>query len=184
MNKTLARMNKYMLCALALALLTGCGGKKTNATPEETDAAPVETPSANGTMEDPAWNDKGVVTWAGHTYQYALNRQADKDIPPVKDELGQTFYDNSVELNVRRDGEVFFAKRFTKEAFLDFLTPDYKENASLQGMAFDRVTNEGLRFGVTVGYPGSDESIPLTVILAADGTVSIIKGEQPDAPGA
>ena len=36
-----------------------------------------------------------------------------------------------------------------------------------------------------VGYAGTEEGGMLfTVVLTADGSVSIIRGEQPDAPGA
>ena len=56
-------------------------------------------------------------------------------------------------------------------------------NAALQGIAFDQATDEGLRFGAFVGYPGSEEGIPLMIIIASDGTMSVVKGEQPAAPG-
>ena len=53
----------------------------------------------------------------------------------------------------------------------------------MQGIAFDQATDEGLRFGAFVGYPGSEEGIPLMIIIASDGTMSVVKGEQPAAPG-
>ena len=125
------------------------------------------------------------MAWNGHTYQYTLDRAADKSLPTVKNELGQPYYDNSITLSVKRDGEVFFARKFTKEAFANFLSDDYKTNASLLGLAFDRAADDGLHFGAMVGYAGTEEGGMLfTVVLAADGSVSIIRGEQPDAPGA
>ena len=144
-----------------------------------------EATSVGGIIEDTPWHDENSVTWNGHTYQYTLDRAADKSLPTVKNELGQPYYDNSITLNVKRDGEVFFARKFTKEAFADFLSDDYKANASLLGLAFDRAADDGLHFGAMVGYAGTEEGGMLfTVVLTADGSVSIIRGEQPDAPGA
>ena len=176
-------MKKTLIGAVALVLMTACGGKQQTAEPADADTTRTEAVAADATMEDPAWHTEGSVKWKGHTYTYVLNRAADKSLPLVKDGLGQPYYDNSVDLSLRRDGEVFIAKRFTKEAFLEFLTPDYRANAALQGIAFDQATDEGLRFGAFVGYPGSEEGIPLMIIIASDGTMSVVKGEQPAAPG-
>ena len=178
-------MKKYFIAAVCLACLTACGGKNNDAPADAADSTTVEATSVGGFIEDTPWHDENSVAWNGHTYQYTLDRAADKSLPTVKNELGQPYYDNSVTLNVKRDGEVFFARKFTKEAFADFLSDDYKANASLLGLAFDRAADDGLHFGAMVGYAGTEEGGMLfTVVLTADGSVSIIRGEQPDAPGA
>ncbi len=178
-------MKKYFYGMVCLLCLTACGGKGTAPDTTADEPARVETTDAAGIVEDKPWNDQNSVTWNGHTYQYTLNRAADKSLPTVKNELGQPYYDNSITLSVKRDGAVFITRKFTKDAFADFLTDDYKANASLLGLAFDKAADDGLRFGAMVGYAGTEEGgILFTVILSADGTISILKGEQPDNPGA
>ena len=49
----------------------------------------------------------------------------------------------------------------------------FKANGVLEGFVFDDVTDGGLRFATSVSYPQSDMYIPLTVIIAADGTIAI-----------
>ncbi len=178
-------MKKYLWGIVCLLCLTSCGGKDKNAPDTEADSIQTAAQRPGGIVEDTPWHNENSVTWNGHTYQYVLNRAADKSLPTVKDELGQPYYDNSVTLNVKRDGEVFVARKFTKEDFADFLTKDYQTNAALLGLAFDKVADDGLHFGAMIGYAGSMEGGMLfTVVLASDGTVSIIRGEQPEAPGA
>ena len=107
-------MKKYFIAAVCLACLTACGGKNNDAPADAADSTTVEATSVGGIIEDTPWLDENSVAWNGHTYQYTLDRAADKSLPTVKNELGQPYYDNSITLNVKRDGEVFFARKFTK----------------------------------------------------------------------
>lgn len=136
-------MKKYFIAAACLACLTACGGKNNDVPTDAADSTTVEATKVGGIVEDTPWHDENTVAWNGHTYQYTLDRAADKSLPTVKNELGQPYYDNSITLSVKRDGEVFFARKFTKEAFANFLSDDYKTNASLLGLAFDRAADAG-----------------------------------------
>lgn len=176
-------MNKTSCLAafLCLSLLCGCGGKKeeTSAGAESAQAEAVQ----KGPFSDNEWTYNKVEKLDGHDYQISISRHADKDLPLIKDELGQDYYDNRVELKILRDGSVFYSKVFTKDTFLDFLSEADRKGSQLQGLAFDKTTPGGLVFGAQIGQPGSDSGPAFVVEVSKEGVMSITKDYNQDTMG-
>jgi len=177
------RKYAYRLAVLALPLLLGCGGK--SASVQEDAAETVQAADTVGAkpLADEEWTSETEENIAGHAYRVSLKRVADKTLPAVPDEDGNDYADNRVEMSIERDGKPFFHKAFTKEAFLDFLSPADRKSLMLQGIAFDRGGAEGLRFGAQLGLPRSDDGVFFAVTVGLDGTVHITKDYVMDTAG-
>lgn len=168
------KISLYILLASSLCLMASCGSKKADNEASQADSISTSKPAA--IASDPQWNNQKSVKWNGHDYQITLKRTPAHDLPVVTDELGQRYYDNRVEVTITRDGAPFYNKKFTKEAFIDFISDKDIETGILQGIAFDDVDNKenGLRFGAQVGVPGED-GIPFVIIINSEGMASITK---------
>lgn len=169
----------------SLALLTACGGRTESA---QTDAdSAVQTALADGPRSaDGDLQRESSATLGGHQYTISIHRYADKSLSTVKDELGQEFYDNSVEIKIQRDGSNFYSKTFTKEAFLNHLSASDRTSTILLGMAFDAERSEAntLCFGAQIGQPGIESGPAFTVLIPTNGSaVSILRDTVQDTSG-
>lgn len=126
-------------------------------------------------MRDYRYSD--TVRWKGRLYTYEVVRRADDSLAVVTDDDGSRYADNYVELTVRCGDENFFHRRFTKQTFMPYLDADFKKKGLLEGMAFDKVLPEGIRFSISVSYPFSDMCRPFSVTLSSTGGMSIIRDE-------
>ena len=107
-------------------------------------------------------------------YQVEITRVADDSLRMVKDEIGQLFVDNRIELKVlRKDGSVFLAKRFTKAAFEPYLNEDYRRTGILEGFVYAKVEGQDLEFAASISHPQTDEYIPFVVKVNHVGRISI-----------
>ena len=163
----------FVLCA-GVSLLMSCGNKS-NSQPEQQDTFLAFDESINhGVIEMDKLHITDSVQMKNHTYIYDILRVPDSTLAKVKEQESQTMYsDNHVELKILKDGAAFFQKTFTKNTFGQYLDEGFKANGVLEGFVFDDVTDGGLRFATSVSYPQSDMYIPLTVIIAADGTMTV-----------
>ena len=167
---------------MAAASLTGCGEKsKTNdiiaqKTVRRAPASPIR-------MQEYA-QDKNI-SWGGGSLKCEIRRTACDSLPMVKDETGQKFVDNSIALTIKRgDGSTFFKKTFTKATFDASLDDDYRKTGILEGLVFDRVESDHLRFAASVCHPQTDEYIPLVVEISRTGSVKISRDTTLDTNGA
>lgn len=110
-------------------------------------------------------------------YAYDIVREVNDSLPVVTDENGERFADNYIRLRVNKNDRQIFNKVFTKASFSEFLNEDFKAHSILEGMAFDRVVDNGLRFAVSISYPLSDIYIPLLVTVSPEGSYQITKDE-------
>lgn len=176
-------MRKYISPAVALlfALTLSCGGSKEaevkNTKPQET------TEVAQGPIADREWSYKYNELLDGHQYEIAIRRYSNPELPLIKDELGQEYYDNSVEINIQRDAKPFYSKTFTKDAFWNFLSDTYKTNSILQGIAFDKSDAEGLHFGAQIGLPDGEGGPAFIVTISKQGMMSIVRDHNQDTQG-
>lgn len=113
----------------------------------------------------------------GTTFQYDIVREVNDTLPVIKDDTGQRYADNNIRLKINQNNKEIFNKLFTKNTFRSYLDKDFIQHAILEGMAFDRVTPEGLRFSASVSYPNSDIYIPLAITIAKDGSYHIVKDD-------
>ena len=113
----------------------------------------------------------------GIRYAYDIVRETNDTLPLVTGDDNEQFADNYIRLRVNRGNQEIFHKVFTKNNFRDYVDHKFLNRAILEGMAFDKCTPEGLRFAVSVCYPGSDIYIPLSVTISPDGSYTIAKDE-------
>ncbi len=163
---------------LMAASVCGCGEKKES----DTIIAPKvekKKPSAPIRMQD--YTQSRDINWNGSKMVSEIHRTPDDSLEMVKDENGQKFIDNRIELVIRRaDGSVFFKKTFTKNTFDENLDNDYRKTGILEGLVFDKVDGNTLRFAASVSHPQTDEYIPLVVTISKSGQMSIKRDTQLD----
>lgn len=169
------------LTIAALMLLVGCSQKKNN----DDIIAPkpeVVKPQAPISMQE--YNQTSDVEWLGKHYQVVIHRVADDSLKMVKDENGQKFVDNRINVKViRADGSVFFNRSFTKDAFESYLNEDYRNTGILEGLVYDKAEGNNLFFAASVSHPQTDEYIPLIVSLSNFGEVGISPDTDLDTNG-
>ena len=170
-----------MAVALGTTMLTGCKQKKQT---EDIIVRKTETPKPQAPIRMQDYNQVKDVQWLDRSYQVDIHRMADDSLKMVKDETGQKFVDNRIQLKViRQDGSVFFSRTFTKADFNDYLDDDYRATGILEGLVFDRVEGLHLIFAGSVSHPQTDEYIPLVITLSNFGDVTISRDTQMDTSG-
>ena len=178
-----------LIIALALCSVAACK-KERKSNDIITKMAPrPKVPTGPKSLSDFKYEKK--VEWMGGTYTITIHRYADKDLELAVDEDGRKYYDNKVQLSIKRpDGTTFYDRTFTKNDFKEFTNNHYGEHGSLVGFMFDHAEGDALRFGVSVGSPdpNSDEYIPMDFVIDKSCRVRISKsteldtGSDQDAP--
>ncbi|HCE48413.1 MAG TPA: DUF4738 domain-containing protein [Prevotellaceae bacterium] len=171
-----------MLLLWSAFVWSACGNNNTAKTENEmADSLPPDETVHDGIVQLQPSHVNDTVTWNGKVYRYDIVRKADISLPSVHDEVsGDTFYDNTIVLNITLDGKEFFSKKFSKTSFDKYLNADFKKNAILEGLVFDVVTPAGLRFATSVCYPRSDLYMPLAITIDKAGNMVVTKDELPD----
>jgi len=176
-------MNRQLtiLALTAVVALTGCKEKKQT---QDIIAPRVEVVKPSGPIRMQPYNDQREVQWLGKTYKVEVNRSPNDSLPMVTDETGQKFIDNRISLVVRRaDGSVAIQKTFTKAAFESYIDAGYRKAGILEGLVFDEVDDQQLKFAASVCLPQTDEYIPLSVKIDNYGNVRIARDSQMDTNG-
>ena len=178
-----------LIIALALCSVAACK-KERKSNDIITKMAPrPKVPTGPKSLSDFKYEKK--VEWMGGTYTITIHRYADKDLELAVDEDGRKYYDNKVQLSIKRpDGTIFYDRTFTKNDFKEFTNNHYGEHGSLVGFMFDHAEGDALRFGVSVGSPdpNSDEYIPMDFVIDKSCRVRISNateldtGSDQDAP--
>ena len=178
-----------LIIALALCSVAACK-KERKSNDIITKMAPrPKVPTGPKSLSDFKYEKK--VEWMGGTYTITIHRYADKDLELAVDEDGRKYYDNKVQLSIKRpDGTTFYDRTFTKNEFKYFTNNHYGEHGSLVGFMFDHAEGDALRFGVSVGSPdpNSDEYVPMDFVIDKSCRVRISNateldtGSDQDAP--
>ena len=184
-NYQLVTMKKkyWLASCLSILLFAACGngGDKQDANEgkENTENVVQDEP-----MADSEQMDTINVKLGKHTYAVSIHRVSDKQLPLVTDELDQKFYDNSVNITISRDGDQFFTKKVTKEAFMDFMPAEVYKSGLLLGMNCDtaRCTTSTLCFTAQVGQAGEGPAF-LVLVPTDGGNVSILRDNQQEDIG-
>jgi len=179
-------MKTFFATSMAAALLAfaACSGKdkaeKATAAPETAGIA--ESHSVMESASPLLRTD--TLRSGGSVLTVSVNRHTDKELPNVRDENDQEFYDNCVEITVRSNGEELLNKRVTKADFSSHLGETEKRTSVLQGMALvpEKSSATTLTFGAQVGQPGLDGEGPaFTVVLdLPGGTMTVCKDKNQD----
>ena len=110
-------------------------------------------------------------------YIVSLRRYEDSSLPIVRDEMGTDFYDNRVEITIRKDGQEIFSRTFSKEDFAEKASETDRRMGVFLGMSIDQEhsTASTIRLGAQVGQPGleGEGSIFSLYINTSNGALSI-----------
>lgn len=171
-----------IISAASLLLFASCSEKQ-----EKQDII-VPAPQAEvkkGPQQMKPIKQEREVTWLGKEYTVFVLRNVDKNLPQVKDENGQEYYDNAIEVNVKRaDGTDAFRRKFTKKDFSSCAgSSNVAKEGGLLGIVFDRVEGNNLVFAVSVGSPDvqSDAFVPLVMKIDRTGNLSMSQDTQIDS---
>ena len=164
-----------MLCLCAGLMSCGGGGEQKEKVNEQT-YQPTET-SETGEFEMQESSAEGSATVNRAEYRYRIHRKPSRQLPLVKDEQGNRFVDNVIEMKISRgDGKQVASKRFTKRDFASHVDAKFLSNSILEGLVFDRVVDGRLRFAASVCYPQTDLFVPLCILVGTDGSIRVEKG--------
>lgn len=133
--------------------------------------------TANGIQQMKDYHYSAEVKDKNTVYTYDIVREVSDSLPTVKSDENVCFADNYIRLRVNSNGKEIFNKMFTKKHFAAYLDKEFLAHSILEGMAFDCVLPEGLRFSLSISYPESDIYMPFSVLVAPDGSYMITKEE-------
>ncbi len=167
------------------AVLTACNKTKTEEVLSDEEMLTPGERVVEGISQLEPSHASDTVTWRGKVYQYDIVREPDDSLPKVTmDETGTLFTDNHIDVKVTCEGKQVFKRRFFKSSFNSYLPEDFRKKGILEGFVFDTTVSGGLQFGTSICYPRSEDFfIPLTVIIAPDGGMTIRKDELMDGAG-
>ncbi len=175
-------MKKLFLTLLtAIFVLAACVNKPTteNAATGVNEYA-AEGAKADGIQRMQPYNYADTVRIEGHTYVYAIHREASDSLPMVVDDEGTRYADNVYRLTIQADGHPYFDRRFTKGAFASYLSSDFRAKGILDGMMCDE-TLPAITFAVSVSLPQSDMMEPLLLRIDRQGGIAIQRDERGEA---
>lgn len=169
-------MRKLILFLLAGGLAFGLSSCKQEKKSEDIiTRIPHKKPVKKGTQKMSEFTYNTDLKAFGESLELSIHRFADTSLPQVEDGSGRKYYDNKVNVVIKRaDGSVFVDKTFAKTDFSDFTDNEYGRKGALLGVMFDTVDGGKLRFMASVGSPDptSDEFIPINVMIDSNGSVS------------
>ncbi len=169
------RLNLLLLCACGIFMISCSNKDKPPAVNQDTILAFDETIN-KGVIEMDQFHINDSTTYKGHVYIYDITRMPDSTLATVTEQETQNLYrDNHVELKILKDGASFVEKTFTKKDFLSYIDEGFKKNGILEGFVFNENSDNGLCFSTSVSYPQSDMYITLSVTIAPNGTISIVR---------
>lgn len=171
----MTKQNLMIVCLAGLLTLgTGCQNKDK----AESGYNEYEKPeSSNEVVKMKDYHYSAYVEMKGKKYAYDIVREANDSMPTVTDDAGERYADNYIRLRINQGDRQIFNRLFTKNSFKEYLEKDFSSKAILEGMAFDKAVDNGLRFSASVSYPNSDIFIPFSITVSPDGSCTIAKDE-------
>lgn len=172
--------------ATACILSASCGGEQQERKSEDIQKLVTDTVTGTGKMQSSNISD--TVTVNGTTYRYTISRKADEGLAKVKNVAGKAFYDNKVELSIKKGSSEIFTHTFTRESFKEVAPAEFMKNSVLLGIVFnyDKAgDHSNFNFVASIGDPEDDELyFPMTLTISPNGNISIEKDYTSEAaPG-
>lgn len=165
---------RFVFMGIACILLAGYG-----CTPKQEKTATFdeyEKPdTVSGIQQMKNYHYSAEVKAKDALYTYDIVRDVNDSLPTIKGDDNHQFADNFIHLRVNKEGKEIFNKVFTKKHFAAQLDKDFLQHSMLEGMAFDCMRPEGLRFSVSISYPESDIYMPFSVLITPEGGYKITK---------
>lgn len=112
------------------------------------------------------------------TYESTIILSPNKELPKVKSEMGDLYFDNTIELIISHNGATHFQRRFSKKDFSSVVDDSFLNKAILEGMVHNKHHSSAMAYTVSICFPQTDLCIPVTITIGKDGNYSIRKDEQ------
>lgn len=161
----------------AVVLMMACSGNKNTAKTDDTRILLNDSVDSHGVQRMQASKAEQDITFKGKEYHSYVQRTPNDSLPRVKNDMGDVFVDNTITLRLTRGNEKVFSRTFTKHSFSSLVSAEFMKRAILEGMVFDKTNSQGFVYAVSVSYPQTDLYIPISVTIAPDGNMSMVKEE-------
>lgn len=166
----------FLFVAVAMGLVCACSGKGNGQTgTHHPEIVLKDSVSVSRVQSMPESKKENSVVFKGVTYSSLIHRQPDADLPRVSDESGDSYMDNKINVRLSSDSKVVFNRTFTKLDFNSVVSSDFLEKAVLEGVVFDKISNEGFVYAASVSYPQTDLYVPIAIVISLDGKMKIEK---------
>lgn len=166
----------YLISCCILIVCSACGGgnKKTE---EKSLLLIHDSVDARGLQRMQVSKAEVDIKFKGKDYHSFISRTPDEELPTVKDENGNKFVDNKIQLRLTRGNEQIFNMTFTKKNFTSIVGEDFLSKSILEGMVYNKTTPQGFVYAASVCYPQTDLYVPLSITITADGKMTMAKEE-------
>lgn len=158
-------------------LFTACGNK-TDGNLSTLDTTLYELAQEEGPgHDDPRTLPAVNVDFGGKHYVTTVSISPSDSLPMVKDSYDDPYKDNEAKVKVTVDGAVLIDKVWGKVDFLSAVGSDVDlKNQIFCGIAFDKISNNGIVFRAQLAAPGDVEGgTSFYVIYPLDGSTPVIE---------
>lgn len=167
----------YSFSLFAVIFLASCSNKEQKQD-DGRQAFQIDSITTPGVQRMQVSNSENDVKLRGKDYHISIRRVPSDSLSSVKDQAGDLFVDNQITLLITRNkGEKVFSKTFTKHSFSSLVDGDFLSKAILEGMVFDKISENGIVLAASVSFPQTDLYVPLSVTVSPEGKMSIAKEE-------
>ena len=171
-SRLLLLVSFFVLCAI------GCNSAKKNEEKRNESGVLMQDDTMNdGVQKMQTSNITNTIDFKGKTYHSTITRTPDELLPKVESEMGETYADNRVVLNITCDGKTFYNKTFTKNDFSAAVESSFLKKAILEGFVYNKTTPQGILYAASICYPQTDLYIPISILISPDGKMTYTKDE-------
>ena len=163
------------LLAYCFFIVTACGGNKK--AEEKSLLIMQDSVDACGLQRMQVSKADVDIKFKGKDYHSFISRTPDEDLPLVKDDRGNQFVDNKIQLRLTRGNEQIFNMTFTKRNFASIVGEDFLAKSILEGMVYNKTTPQGIVYAASVCYPQTDLYVPISITITADGKMTMAREE-------
>lgn len=176
-KKLLTMKRSLYILMLGFVVLTACTNTKNTKDDDNTRILMNDSVDAYGVRRMQVSDTEQTITLKGEQYLSHVKRMPSDSLPRVKSGTGDVFIDNTITLRITRGGTRIFNKTFTKQSFSSLISADFLKHAILEGMVFDKTSTGGFVYAASVTYPQTDLYFPISITIAPDGKMSMVKDE-------
>lgn len=170
----------FFVLLLSFALLfsfAGCTGKVNQQ--DDKKIFQIDSVSETGVQRMQASRSEQNIKMGNKNYHLFIQRIPADSLPHVKNDMGDTYVDNTITLRITRDkGEKVLSKTFTKHSFSSIVADNFLPQFILEGMVFDKTTPQGIVLAASLSVPQTDLYIPISITVASDGKMTIVKEDE------
>lgn len=170
----------YSIVFLSVFILVSCSNKEQKQDNGK-QAFQLDSVSEAGVRRMQVSNSGTDVRFKGKDYHISIRRAPGDSLPRVKDQAGDVYVDNEILLRITRDkGSEVYSGTFTKRSFSSLVDDNFLSKSILEGMVFDKTSDEGIVLAASVSFPQTDLYVPLSITVTPEGKISMVKEEVMD----